>query len=310
MLKISVVIPAFNSGRFIAEALLSVLAQTYPPSDIIVVDDGSSDDTEHVVRRIMAAGPIAYYRQPNQGPAVARNVGVSKAGGDWIAFLDADDVWYAEKLAVQADAIMTYPQVALFFSEMDYIDEMGRPRPPIDWHNVLTPLMFNHPTPLFPSTVILKKDAFITAGGFNPMLRSHEDAELFIRMGSSSRMHHIDRSLVQYRTHPAQLHRDRERRAESWPILCRFLTEMWKDDPSKLAILRRQAAAVYADLGRYYLRAGEYQAAREFLRQSLGHNPWALNTLRRWGLSYIPGLREWYASRKGKHMAHMTKPRP
>lgn len=296
----SVVIPAFNGELFLLDALRSVLSQTAPPIEIIVVDDGSTDGTRDVVRLVHSTVPIRYQRQDNQGPSVARNLGVSMACGDWIAFLDADDVWHPENLAVLAAYIQAHPEVALFSSEMDYIDENGNERLPIDLQDELALLMLNRPTPILPSTVTIKRDVFVEAGGFNPKLRTHEDAELFARIAASYSIHSIDRHLVKYRYHPRQLHRNRAWRAHSWPILFRSLTETWMDEPEKLAILTRRAAAVFEDLGKHFLRAGQYTTARAYLRQSISLNPWSVNKWRRWGISHLPIIREWYRLRKDK----------
>jgi len=126
VLKVSVIIPVFNGERFIGEAIQSVMDQTYPPLEIIVVDDGSSDKTADIVRYLSGARPILYRRQSNQGAAAARNAGVSLAQGEWIAFLDADDVWYPEKLAIQVEHFKTYPDVPFFYSDMDIIDDEGK----------------------------------------------------------------------------------------------------------------------------------------------------------------------------------------
>jgi glycosyltransferase involved in cell wall biosynthesis len=297
--KISVVIPVYNGALFIQDALQSVLSQTAPPIEIIVVDDGSTDGTMDVVRLVNSTVPIRYRRQENQGPSAARNLGVSMAGGDWIAFLDADDIWHPERLAIQADLARAHPDVALFSSETDYIDEKGNARPPIDWQDELAPLMLNRPTPILPSTVTVKKAAFMEAGGFNPLLRTQEDIELFARIATGYPIQSIDRPLVKYRCHSKQLHRNREWRAQSWPILFHSLTEMWKDAPEKQAILAKRAAAVFEDLGTHYLRTGQYMTARAYLRQSISLNPWSLSKWRRWGIACVPAIREWYRLRKG-----------
>ena len=96
---VSCIVPVFNGERYLAEALDSILAQTYRPVDLIVVDDGSTDGTAQV-----AAGygeRITYLYQENSGPAAARNKGIDAAQGEFVAFLDADDVWHEEKLARQ-----------------------------------------------------------------------------------------------------------------------------------------------------------------------------------------------------------------
>ena len=90
---ISVVIPTYNSARYLADSIDSVLNQTLTPLEVIVVDDGSTDETSHVVRRYQDRGPIRYFYQDNSGPSTARNRGIAESRGDLIAFLDADDIW-------------------------------------------------------------------------------------------------------------------------------------------------------------------------------------------------------------------------
>jgi glycosyltransferase involved in cell wall biosynthesis len=107
--KISVVIPAYNAGRYLARAIDSVLAQTRPAAEIVVVDDGSTDDTVHVAQRY--AGQIKFIRQDNAGASVARNTGIEAATGEWVAFLDADDEWLPEKLGLQAEHLARNPDL-------------------------------------------------------------------------------------------------------------------------------------------------------------------------------------------------------
>jgi glycosyltransferase involved in cell wall biosynthesis len=97
---ISVVIPCYNGSKYLHETLKSVLAQTFPPLEVIVVDDGSTDDSAAIAESY--GPPVRVIRQPNQGESVARNRGIEEANGEWVAFLDADDMWLPEKLAEQA----------------------------------------------------------------------------------------------------------------------------------------------------------------------------------------------------------------
>jgi len=107
---ISVIIPAYNAAATIGRAIDSVLAQTCPAREIIVVDDGSTDDTVSIVGEY--GGRIEYTYQPNAGPGPARNAGIRAARGDWIAFLDADDEWLPHKLACQTDLLARHPDLA------------------------------------------------------------------------------------------------------------------------------------------------------------------------------------------------------
>src|SRR3954451_14848952 len=108
---ISVIIPSYNSARWISEAVDSVLAQTLVPQQIIVVDDGSRDDTRSRVRRY--GPPVEYIYQPNQGVSAARNTGMQAATGEFVAFLDADDVWHPRKAEFQLRVFSERPDVAL-----------------------------------------------------------------------------------------------------------------------------------------------------------------------------------------------------
>ena len=120
---ISVVVPVYNGERFIADTLRSVRCQSYAASEVIVVDDGSTDSTEEIVRTEFPE--VRYHRQPNAGAAAARNAGTSRATNDWIAFLDADDLWYRDKLSVQREEIAVHPEVGLVYSNVDRIDASG-----------------------------------------------------------------------------------------------------------------------------------------------------------------------------------------
>lgn len=108
---VSVVIPAFNAGPYIAETLESVLGQTYPHREIIVVDDGSTDDTEGRIEPYLRQ--VRYLRQPNAGEGKARNLGLRAATGDYIAFLDADDLWLPETLEVQLQVAARHPESSM-----------------------------------------------------------------------------------------------------------------------------------------------------------------------------------------------------
>jgi len=107
--NVSVIIPAYNSEKFIRRAIDSVLAQTHPAAEIIVVDDGSTDNTGEIVQSY--GPPVQYLHQENAGPGAARNAGIRAARGDWIAFLDHDDEWLPEKLQVQLDLLQRHPDL-------------------------------------------------------------------------------------------------------------------------------------------------------------------------------------------------------
>ena len=120
----SVIIPAYNCADVIGRAIDSVLTQTCPASEIIVVDDGSTDNTAEIVKDY--GDVVHYFRQENQGPSGARNRGIQEACSDWVAFLDADDVWYPDKLRRQAELISHAPELGVVFCNWYNRDEHGK----------------------------------------------------------------------------------------------------------------------------------------------------------------------------------------
>jgi len=125
MPKVSVIIPTYNSARYITAAVESVLAQTFTDYELIVVDDGSTDETRQVLQQY--EGKLTYIYQENQGRSAARNTGIGAASGDYIAFLDSDDLWLPKKLECQVPILDHHPAVALVYSQLLYIDSRGNP---------------------------------------------------------------------------------------------------------------------------------------------------------------------------------------
>src|SRR5688572_25867702 len=127
--EVSVIMPVYNGARFIQAALESVRQQTYQSIEIIIIDDGSTDQTSDVVARFVSPFPIRYIRQKNQGQSAARNAGVLEAQSEFIAFLDVDDVWYPEKIATQVNLFQQHPEAGLVFSNAHRFKEGGQMMP-------------------------------------------------------------------------------------------------------------------------------------------------------------------------------------
>lgn len=299
--QFSVVIPAYNCERFIGKTIESVLAQTYGAAEIIVIDDGSADETARVVEQYSRRMRISYVRQQNQGPSAARNHGVSLARGDWIAFLDCDDLWYPNKLQTHRDYIMNNPDVVLFWCDMDNIDEHGLARRDSKGRDPLAQIIFNRPVCPLPSSVVMRKNIFALTTGFNPILRCYEDVEYFFRLADAFPVMYIPEKLFAYRKYekPADYLRLRGL-VENWSVANALLVMLCRDDPSKQTALSRHSASIYSGAGRHLLRAGNLERARYCFRQSFAQRPFYGKNLRRWALSYLPGLRSLYRHAK-KH---------
>lgn len=203
--RISVVIPAYNAAKWVAEAIESVLAQTVPPHEIIAVDDGSTDDTSEVLAKY--GDRVCIVRQENQGVAAARNHAARVSSGDWIAYLDADDVWHPRKLEMQARAIRQRPDVGLLgtqAADVDGVKVAVAETPtlaPLEWSRLAVK---NHFTA---SSVMVRRDLVEVAGGFDTQLQGPEDYDLWLRVSEMTRSAVLHSALVGYREVPGSLGR-------------------------------------------------------------------------------------------------------
>jgi glycosyltransferase involved in cell wall biosynthesis len=171
--KISVIIPVYNRERYLAEAIESVFAQTYPAIELIIIDDGSTDRSAEIAHRY----PVSYHYQPNGGIGAARNAGIELATGKFIAFLDSDDIWVPDKLAKQMAAFESDPQLEAVFgyARQFYspeVDESFRAR-------ILCP---EQPIAAYLATAMLiERAALLRVGWFDPQLKITTDVDWYIR---------------------------------------------------------------------------------------------------------------------------------
>jgi len=192
---VSVIVPVFAGERFLGDALGTVLAQTYPRIETIVVDDGSPDRSAEIAA---AREGVRVLREPHRGVAAARNAGLSAARGELIAFLDQDDLWHAHKLAAQVAALSARPQLAIVFTHMEITLLPGTPRP--DW---CESVWLTAPTPGFvPSTWMVRREAFERVGSFDTSYAIACDSDWLTRAkdeGLASEM--LAQALVRWRVH-------------------------------------------------------------------------------------------------------------
>ena len=173
---VSCIVPVFNGERYLAEALDSILAQTWRPVEVIVVDDGSTDGTAHIAAGYGAE--VSYIHQANAGPAAARNRGLDAARGEFIAFLDADDLWHKEKLARQMARFEARPELELCLSHLQHFWEPEMK----DEEDRLRDHRFSKPLPAYATQAMLaRRTLFDAVGRFDPALRIGEDTDWFLR---------------------------------------------------------------------------------------------------------------------------------
>ena len=209
---VSVVIPTYNYAHFLIGAVESALAQTYPDREVIVVDDGSTDDTRD--RLAPFDGRIRYIHQENRGLSAARNAGIRAARGPLIAFLDSDDLWHPEKLAVQARYIERHPGVALLAS--DHLDMHTSEIDRVDWPRVDGTRAIAAHAVSFDELVVgsrfgacgvvARRWCFDEVGLFDETLRSAEDVDMWIRIASRFPVAKLEFPFWFYRHHGANMH--------------------------------------------------------------------------------------------------------
>lgn len=210
MIRFSVVIPSYNHSAWLVAALESVFAQTEPAFEIIVADDGSTDDTPDVLRKY--EGRVKVLTQRNAGPSAARNLGIAAATGDYIAFLDSDDLWFPWTLALYREVIEPHAQPAMVEgAHLEFDTEQGPPNPADSSSQVsrlnsqLSPDYLASPrVTLWPSGTAIRADVLKAAGGFTPHAFNAEDCDLWLRLGTERGFVHIAQPPVfAYRRHPA-----------------------------------------------------------------------------------------------------------
>ncbi len=272
--SVSVVIPSYNRAHYLPRAVASVLAQTVPVQEVLIVDDGSTDDTEAVVGGL--SGPIRYFRKPNGGPGSARNVGIREARGQYVALLDTDDVWLPGKIARQVEILDTRPEVVLVHTAAAIIGADGRPTGDV-WGKpeyrgwVRKKLLFANG--INASSVLARKSVLEAAGGYDERFLLLENWELWLRVSRHGEFAYLEDRLIQYRIHDDNSISNLDRLELSFE---RFLDKHLHPERSRLPpVLRRRIVAQhYRALADARTGQGDYAGARGAFLRSLGHHVW------------------------------------
>lgn len=207
---VSVVISNYNCGRFVAAAVDSALQQSYPNKEVIVVDDGSTDDSLDVLQAYVDR--VRIVAQANRGVSGARNEGIRQSRGEFVAFLDADDVWHQEKLAKQMP-LFANPSVGLVYCSVEYMDEQERPLGTNTKGlrgRVLADIALLRETVVLAggSTAVVRKSRFDEIGVFDPELSTAADWDMWRRIACHDEVDVVREPLMKYRLRPGSMHRN------------------------------------------------------------------------------------------------------
>ncbi len=272
MPKVSIVIPTYNRGHLLPECIKSVLAQSFRDFEIIVIDDGSTDNTPEIV----SAFPVKYFRQENRGPASARNRGIELSCGEYIAFLDSDDVLLKDALEKGVDVLDKHPEVGFSYGQVCMVDENGhiyRVRKSIyqdgsaivDCKEQIRELLFD--CRVTTSAAMMRRQCLDEVGGFHEELRNSHDRHLFIRMAKRFPVAYIAEPLVNYRVHANQIHKQADPKMLERAFLLSLQEvfedpdlaphfQRWKSQAYSYSYRRIAGCAYDNDMGlaRHYLR--------------------------------------------------------
>lgn len=260
--SVSVILPTFNGQRYIAEAIESALAQTLAPCEIIVVDDGSTDGTEKIVRSY--GSRVHYIYQKNKGASGAYNTGIGSASGDYVAFLEHDDVWAPEKNENQVQFFEEDVSLGMVFSPVLLLEENTPSKRTVNnvddgGGEVTFSDFFARNRVLNCSTVMIRKVVLEDIGGFREDLPLSFDYDLWLRIAAKYRVACLKMPLATYRIHSNNLSRDDHDLMAAMNSLKAIL--FWTDDPfvreqlgidtikKRVVELHRQIAWYCAELG-------------------------------------------------------------
>lgn len=294
--QVSVVIASYNCDCYLPEAIDSVLAQTHPNFEIIVVDDGSTDRTAEVLQTY--GSQIRSVYQPNQGVAVARNRGIALARGEWIAFLDADDIFLPHKLAAQLAVAESHPELGIVHSGWHRIDAKGNWLMTVEpWRQVpeLSLEDWLRWKPVLPSAMLFQRRWLEQAGGFDPRFPPAEDTELVLRlslMGCPAKW--LPQVTVKYRQHDlSAMHRGLPQAKSLAAVIDHFFAQPHL--PEKIRWLEPQVRYHTLVWIAWYLHYTKHPTAMvEHLKQSWQYSLYTpLETVVHWADSFTAFSKNW-----------------
>jgi glycosyltransferase involved in cell wall biosynthesis len=272
---VSVVIPAFNAAETLRESALSALAGIYQDIELIIVDDGSRDATADVAEEIAGADArVRSLRRENGGVSAAFNTGLMDATGDYVARLDADDLWHPEKLERQMHAALKRPDIAFLYTDVRYIDGDGRvirDVAPQDFperslcRGVCESIVGGN------SSCLMRRDAVVEAGGYDETLSSWEDLLLQLQMSARHPIARVSGYLVGYRVRPGSLSARPDNMLSSWRLVRERIKTLFPQVPA--FVLDWADGRRCAELAESFAWAGSWRTSASLLLEAVRNDP-------------------------------------
>jgi glycosyltransferase involved in cell wall biosynthesis len=321
---VSVVIPTFNRFKQTIAAMESVLGQTYPNIEVIVVDDGSKDGSDleiqrHLEQRAQEGQQVSFVRQANQGASVARNTGIAKARGEYIAFLDSDDCWVAEKLEYQMQALERFQnECGVCFTDARLVNNTGLDISSFEahkrnYHEVMgvdrnaSKALAASFSGFWVSSLLVRADIARQIGGFSSDISFVEDRDFHFRLSLVTGIAYVNKQLIRTDRTPSPAGSN----LRPWDKVAvqfrqqEYMLKKWLArepplPPDLHRIVERTLGALYSHWANWYLENGRYEEAREAASHAVEHKV-ALGTTVKWALT-------WLAPALARKVAPKTRP--
>jgi glycosyltransferase involved in cell wall biosynthesis len=275
---VSIIVPTYNRAEYLRQAVRSVLDQTYQPWELVVVDDGSTDDTRPFLEGLQDARLRVVWAAHCANPAALRNLGLAQARGGYVAFLDSDDLWRPTKLAAQVTDLESHPECGWSYTFCDWIGPRGEPLPVgpelrcRPYRGRIIEQVITVEAAIVTPSVMVRRDLLERIGGFDQTFPFFEDYECWARCALASPVTVVPRELVLVREHAASHTRGRAEVYEYW---LRFVqqTAARTREPNFSVVSRRQSGRILLLLARHYRWRGAYGNAWRALGRALAHGP-------------------------------------
>lgn len=284
MPKVDIIIPAYNAAKYLAAALASVEAQTFEDWRILLIDDGSTDNTAEVAAPFMArlGQRFTYIRQENQGLPAARNTAIRNSSAEYMALLDSDDIWLPCRLAESLSYLESHPRVGVSHSSVAFVDETGKilqtfNTPQKHGEGMIAPYIYMRKVQLPCPTVTFRRRCIDTVGLFDETMRATEDRDLWFRIALHFEVGFIPKVLAHYRTSAASMSADPHRMLQAQ---LRFIGKHYGAPGCGILARRVALSQCYRQHAEALDLRGKHWSALKSASQSLGFYPLELTNLR------------------------------
>lgn len=287
MARVSIIVPAYNAARYLPAAISSVLSQTYADWELIVIDDGSTDETRSVVHSYSPklGAKLRYLHQSNRGVSAARNRGIREAQGEFVALLDADDVWLPTRLARGVALLDSSPRVGLVHSRLARIDSNGAT---VDYLTFparyqagrIAVDLYTRRANILSPTVLLRMRCLDDVGLFDETMHASEDRDLWFRIAERHEVAYIDEILAHYRVNSGGATSDPDRMLKGQLF---FIHKHYKRSVCSWVVLHQALAQIYREQGDFFFSGHQVMKSITYYFRSVVYNPFhPLNVYMLW----------------------------